>query len=842
MKSHASATWNNHSKANSPLPPPPPKTEKLSTTNNDGWTTIIVKKQGFVKSTKNPANGSSSASPAVITTAATISSNTVNTKSDISSKKQSLQNNSFFLPPSKEKMLHDNDAISTIVEMKNTKWLEKSNLKCHKRNQQRKKRRAALRALKMSNSSNTSLSTSKDTSSPCSAINPMVSSIEVTKRTEVDHQFEENSSNTTEPSLLMHVPDDIMTFKIMVFLSPKDVATMGMCSKQMKSISESGYLWSSFFKSDFESSAIKPVSDTQWKLAYKLSSSQVLNRLRCFHSKKTFLEDVLGVGLGFTVNPKTKCVDYVKLSQDLLSATSFEKDNIRSDAFGSEFKAYLPLYFSEEHFQRSLPLIKQTIRKLCPEKKSTSFHPSMVIDVIPKIVNTFVVLVSDEGLAASEKSFHGLIRIHQLFLGLAHKYPSIKHMALQKLLNFTKAEENRSKHACPNLGHLLPLLMIVDEQVFNWSCLRSTFLSESFDRSVLWVCKAHPSLEKVANETSLSAIESRIKLTREAMTVSLRLKMLQVHFFSSFLCRGTTKDRAALYDAHCGYLQYDNTEEAKSTDMNNSDVLSDELGNDLSKLSFRNFKQEVNRILSVNTWQQFFRMVKAPCPKSKDLMAKLLRDAVKNSLRKGYHKKGMNFAKIHASGTSTILSKGQQYSTAGTGLKRVTFHNAWGFEGSHTVFLDASCLIYSGKNRVSTVDYRNRSYQREAVSHSGDVMEENGWGGVHTITLNLKELPAHITSLVFVLSAWAEATLHDITRASIRCSDADKDPSGVAPLCSYDLDAHDKISHLKSIVMCKLYRREEGSSDWHVLAIGDSYGGSAANYGPIYDAVSKHCL
>merc|ERR1712038_1241710 len=237
------------------------------------------------------------------------------------------------------------------------------------------------------------------------------------------------------------------------------------------------------------------------------------------------------------------------------------------------------------------------------------------------------------------------------------------------------------------------------------------------------------------------------------------------------------------------------------------------LGNDLSKLSFRNFKQEVNRILSVNTWQQFFRMVKAPCPKSKDLMAKLLRNAVKNSLRKGYHKKGMNFARIHASGTSTILSKGQQYSTAGTGLKRVTFHNAWNFEGSHTVFLDASCLIYSGKN-----------------------------GGVHTITLNLKDLPAHITSLVFVLSAWAEATLHDITRASVCCSDADKDPDGVAPLCSYDLDAHDKISHLKSIVMCKLYRREEGSSDWHVLAIGDSYRGSAADYGPIYDAVSKHCL
>jgi len=50
----------------------------------------------------------------------------------------------------------------------------------------------------------------------------------------------------------------------------------------------------------------------------------------------------------------------------------------------------------------------------------------MVIDVLLKIVNAFIVLVSDKGLSASRKSFDGLLRTHRLFLALAQEFPEIR--------------------------------------------------------------------------------------------------------------------------------------------------------------------------------------------------------------------------------------------------------------------------------------------------------------------------------------------------------------------------------------------------------------------------------
>merc|ERR1712232_554708 len=116
-------------------------------------------------------------------------------------------------------------------------------------------------------------------------------------------------------------------------------------------------------------------------------------------------------------------------------------------------------------------------------------------------------------------------------------------------------------------------------------------------------------------------------------------------------------------------------------------------------------------------------------------------------------------------------------------------------------------------------------------------MTEND--GTHTINLDLQKLDENITACVFVLSAWAEATLFDVKTASVSFKDADAEEDA-PPLCTYHLEAHDKVSHLKSIIMCKLYRTNDDSSkNWHVLSIGDSHEGAADNYCPIYKAVQK---
>jgi stress response protein SCP2 len=572
------------------------------------------------------------------------------------------------------------------------------------------------------------------------------------------------------------------------------------------------------------------VAQTEWKLAYRLSLTKSVDRLRCFVTKRTFFEDVLGVGVNFTVNPKTKEVDYIALSQDLLSSTAFERHKIRSDAFGNAFQLFLPLYFTDEHFRRALPLIRKTIVALhAPGRvvgKTTTNRrhdpiEDMVLNVLPKIVNTFAVLLSDEGISASEKSFAGLHRVHRLFLALAHEYPRIKSRALARLRAFSSDEENRTKKSCPSLGSILPLLMVVDEQDFAWNRLRSSYIVENFDRGVLWTCKQHPEMDSTVDESAEQA-EARVAKTFSAMTISLRLCMFHVYFFHA-TCTGTTsQQRARRYDQWLG--RHDPEDDDVAYDDDN--------GPANNTMGFSHFRSRINHVLSVTTWHGFFAFVGLQCPPTQSDMARRLRLHVKNSRRKQYHQQGMDFSRVHASGTSQVLTKGQHFSAA-SGLRRVVFTNDWSYAGDQTVYLDATCLVYKGKERWHTVDYSNTHVEDGAIRHSGDMMRDGG--GTHTIHIDLNALDEAITSCIFVISAYANATLNDILSPSIAFTDADATNS--TPLCTYDLAAQDKVSYLTSVVMCKLYRAREGG--WHVQAIGDAHKGAADNYGPIHKAADK---
>jgi stress response protein SCP2 len=664
-----------------------------------------------------------------------------------------------------------------------------------------------------------------------------------------------------EVRTLLDLPFDILARGILPFLGPRDLGSFGSCSSNTNQLSKVGSLWQALFQQNFarrkQSSSTHPVSRTEWQLAYQVASFNLDESMRCFHTKKTFLQDVLGLLVDFTVNPKTKVIDYIALSQDPLSHGAFQKDKIRSDVFGNKFTLFLPLYFSKEHFLRALPLIQKAIVKLCPEKKTAQFDPTMVIDVFPEIVNTFVVLLSDEGVAASRKSFDGVTRIHRLFLALAQEYPQIQQEAVKRVQRFIHKEETRSKDSCPSLGLILPLLMVLNQAEFSWSKVRSAYLHEAFDRAVLWSCKSFPQLEKTHDETGAvetkSQGEERVKLTRDAMTVPLRLTMFHVYFLNAF-CQGTVSERARKYDTF--FFQPTTQSKSDSEVSDDTFVIAEPSSPSTSSkavtasgpsktnaaaahapLSFEHFRDQTKYISSVNGWKQFFHFVGLKGPKTKDEMAKLLRHHVQTSRRKKYHRAGMDFSRVHASGTSRILVKGQQYSTQGN-LQRVVFTNVWSFTGKRK-FLDATCLLYRGKQRVRTVDYTNTYAENGAVQHSGDVMSDQS--GTHTIHINLAELPVSITSCIFVISAYAGATLADIISPSISFRDADADDQS-DPLCTYDLDSHDKISHLKSIFMCKLFRstRESANGGWHVVAIGDSHRGSVSDYGPIYEAAVSY--
>jgi len=535
------------------------------------------------------------------------------------------------------------------------------------------------------------------------------------------------------------------------------------------------------------------LANKQWRLAYLLQRHTLYEGLCCATTGHNFFSGILGIPMSFTRNPQTNTVDYISSSMDLMSLEAIRSGKVKRDVWGNSFDLWMPLYFTKNHFERALPHIQTAIATL---SQAHHFRVDMILDTFPKIFNTFSVLLSDEGVAACQKTFDGFAAMHRLFLALVKKYGLAKE-ATRRLLNFIKNDGERVKSKCPSLGNLIAFCLIIDE--VKWSDFMTPYVQECFDRHVLWSCKAHPELAR----PNLSP-DVRAQRGFEGARVSLRLMMFQACFQRLF-CTGNLKSRSVQYDYFLAQPRH------------------------LAPVTFEKFQEQMQVVMNVDNYLKFFEVVglKVPTPATLDQM---LRNSVSRSLQKGYHSHSTDFSRIQASGTSRILSKTHAVQLSKGDLAKVTFRNTWNFEGQ-TRFLDSSCLLFESKKLVSTVDYSSMSGGSGAVVHSGDVMAVNA--GSHTIQLDLGTLPASITSLFFVLSAFT-GTLKDILKPAVSFTNA---TSG-EELCSYNLEAHNKQDSQTAVIMCKLYRSDLQKA-WHVLAIGESCEGKAGQYDAIVRTIGR---
>jgi tellurium resistance protein TerZ len=179
------------------------------------------------------------------------------------------------------------------------------------------------------------------------------------------------------------------------------------------------------------------------------------------------------------------------------------------------------------------------------------------------------------------------------------------------------------------------------------------------------------------------------------------------------------------------------------------------------------------------------------------------------------------------------LSKGEKISLAkagAAGLSRVSLGLSWGMREKKGLFgskkievdLDASCLLFAGRELVDQVWFRNLATNDGSVRHSGD--DRTGGGGAdadnEVITVDLGKLPVRVDALVFTVNSFLNDSFQGIPNARCRLIDA----SGNRELARFELSL-DGGNHT-GMVMAKLYRE---NASWHIQAIGEKGTGRTFN-------------
>ncbi|MFI0482087.1 TerD family protein [Actinomadura sp. 9N215] len=190
---------------------------------------------------------------------------------------------------------------------------------------------------------------------------------------------------------------------------------------------------------------------------------------------------------------------------------------------------------------------------------------------------------------------------------------------------------------------------------------------------------------------------------------------------------------------------------------------------------------------------------------------------------------------------SISLQKGQKVSLTKPGggtLTRVRMGLGWDAVAKKGLFgkgkprnidLDASCLLFDGSgNLADQVWFRQLRSKDGSVQHTGDNLTGAGEGDDEVINVDLQNVPANVTQLVFTVNSFTGQDFSQIENAFCRLVD---ETTG-QEIARYDLTG---AGQHNAQIMAKVSRDGEG---WSMTAIGATATGRTFQH--LLPAVSTH--
>lgn len=177
-------------------------------------------------------------------------------------------------------------------------------------------------------------------------------------------------------------------------------------------------------------------------------------------------------------------------------------------------------------------------------------------------------------------------------------------------------------------------------------------------------------------------------------------------------------------------------------------------------------------------------------------------------------------------GRRVDLSKGQKVTLTKDGGERLTLIRmglGWdpvrkaGLFGSREVQidLDASAVMFAGGQPADVAFYNHLRSKDGSIQHSGDNRTGQGEGDDEVIMVDLPRVPAHVDTIIFIVTSYEGHTFEQVQNAFTRLVDHTTN----AELARFTLSGGKGPQHQHTgMVMAKVYRQGQ---DWKLQAVGE---------------------